>query len=116
MLAVARALMSSPRLLLVDEASLGLSPVMTETVFDLIADVRRTAGIAVLLVEQNAAALDLADRAFVLEKGQVVDRAEGDAVRAMQGRLRDAYLGQRAAGQKDTNPRCDPSRRRTIRD
>jgi branched-chain amino acid transport system ATP-binding protein len=97
MLAIARALMSSPRLLLVDEASLGLSPVMTETVFELIADVRRTAGTAVLIVEQNAAALDLADRAFVLEKGQVVDRAEGDDMRAMQGRLRDAYLGRREA-------------------
>jgi branched-chain amino acid transport system ATP-binding protein len=95
MLATARALMSSPRLLLVDEASLGLSPVMTETVFDLIADVRRTSGTAVLLVEQNAAALDMADRAFVLEKGQVVDRAEGAEMRAMQGRLRDAYLGRR---------------------
>jgi branched-chain amino acid transport system ATP-binding protein len=93
MLAIARALMSNPRLLLVDEASLGLSPVMTETVFDLIADVRRTAGTAVLIVEQNAAALDLADRAFVLEKGQIVDRAEGAEMRAMQGRLRDAYLG-----------------------
>ena len=98
MLAVARALMSSPRLLLVDEASLGLSPVMTETVFALIADVRRTSGTAVLLVEQNAGALDLADRAFVLEKGQVVDRAEGAEMRAMQGRLRDAYLGRREAG------------------
>ncbi len=96
MLAIARALMSSPRLLLVDEASLGLSPVMTKTVFDLIADVRRTAGTAVLVVEQNAGALDLADRAFVLEKGQVVDRAEGAEMRAMQGRLRDAYLGRRA--------------------
>jgi branched-chain amino acid transport system ATP-binding protein len=97
MLAIARALMSAPRLLLVDEASLGLSPVMTETVFDLIAEVRRTAGTAVLVVEQNAGALDLADRAFVLEKGQVVDRAEGAGIRAMQGRLRDAYLGRRAA-------------------
>jgi branched-chain amino acid transport system ATP-binding protein len=95
MLAIARSLMSSPRLLLVDEASLGLSPVMTETVFDLIAEVRRTSGTAVLLVEQNAAALDLADRAFVLEEGQVVDRAEGAEMRAMQGRLRDAYLGRR---------------------
>lgn len=93
MLAVARALMSNPRLLLVDEASLGLSPVMTETVFDLISGIRRTAGTAVLIVEQNAAALDFADRAFVLEKGQVVDRADGDDMRAMQGRLRDAYLG-----------------------
>jgi branched-chain amino acid transport system ATP-binding protein len=95
MLAIARALMSSPRVLLVDEASLGLSPVMTETAFDLIARANRAAGIAVLLVEQNVLALDLADRAFVLEKGQVVDRAEGTAVRKMQGRLRRAYLGRR---------------------
>ena len=93
MLSVARALMSGPRLLLVDEASLGLSPVMTETVFDLLAETNRKDGVAVLLVEQSVLALDLADRAFVLEKGQVVDRAEGAAVRAMQGRLREAYLG-----------------------
>ncbi len=93
MLAVARALMSNPHLLLVDEASLGLSPIMTETVFDLIGAARETSGVSVLIVEQNVAALDLADRAFVLEKGQVVDRAEGDAVRTMQGRLREAYLG-----------------------
>jgi branched-chain amino acid transport system ATP-binding protein len=93
MLAVARALMSGPRLLLVDEASLGLSPVMTETVFDLLAETSRSEGVAILLVEQSVLALDLADRAFVLEKGQVVDRAEGAAVRAMQGRLRQAYLG-----------------------
>jgi branched-chain amino acid transport system ATP-binding protein len=93
MLAVARALMSNPRLLLVDEASLGLSPVMTETVFDLLAETNRSDGVAVLLVEQSVLALDLAARAFVLEKGQIVDRAEGPAVRAMQGRLRQAYLG-----------------------
>ncbi|MBW3649431.1 MAG: ABC transporter ATP-binding protein [Actinobacteria bacterium] len=93
MLAVARALMSDPRLLLVDEASLGLSPIMTETVFDLIATANRSAGVSVLLVEQNVLALDLANRAYVLEKGQVVDVAEGDAVKTMQGRLREAYLG-----------------------
>jgi branched-chain amino acid transport system ATP-binding protein len=97
MLALARALMSSPRLLLVDEASLGLSPVMTETAFDLLREVNRTAGIAVLLVEQNALALDLAHRAFVLEEGGVVDSAEGEAVRTMQGRLRRAYLGAEGA-------------------
>jgi branched-chain amino acid transport system ATP-binding protein len=97
MLALARALMSSPRLLLVDEASLGLSPVMTETAFDLLRDINRSAGVAVLLVEQNALALDLAHRAFVLEKGRVVDSAEGDAVRTMQGRLRQAYLGAEGA-------------------
>jgi branched-chain amino acid transport system ATP-binding protein len=93
MLAIARALMSGPRLLLVDEASLGLSPVMTETAFEFIASANKTAGCAVLIVEQNVLALDLAQRAYVLEKGQVVDTASGKAVRAMQSRLRDAYLG-----------------------
>lgn len=93
MLALARSLMSAPRLLLVDEASLGLSPAMTETTFDLLHDVNRTAAVTVLLVEQNALALDLANRAFVLEKGRVVATAEGAAVRTMQLRLREAYLG-----------------------
>ena len=93
MLALARALMSSPRLLLVDEASLGLSPVMTATAFDLLRRANEESGVAVLLVEQQVAALELASRAFVLEKGQVVDTAEGDAVRAMEDRLRTAYLG-----------------------
>jgi branched-chain amino acid transport system ATP-binding protein len=93
MLALGRALMASPRLMLVDEASMGLSPVMTERAFALIAEVNRTLGVAVLLVEQNVLALDLAHRAYVLEKGQVVASAEGDEVRTMQGQLRDAYLG-----------------------
>lgn len=93
MLALGRALMASPRLMLVDEASLGLSPVMTERAFALIAEVNRTAGVAVLLVEQNVLALDLATRAYVLEKGQVVASAEGDDVRTMQDQLREAYLG-----------------------
>jgi branched-chain amino acid transport system ATP-binding protein len=93
MLAIARALMSDPKLLLVDEASMGLSPVMTETAFDLIGQANRDAGVTVLIVEQNVLALDLAHRAYVLERGQVVDVAEGAAVRTMQGRLREAYLG-----------------------
>ncbi|MBV8693545.1 MAG: ABC transporter ATP-binding protein [Actinobacteria bacterium] len=93
MLAIGRALMSNPGLLLVDEASLGLSPVMTETAFDLISQANRDAGVSVLIVEQNVLALDLAHRAYVLERGQVVDVAEGAAVRTMQGRLRQAYLG-----------------------
>jgi branched-chain amino acid transport system ATP-binding protein len=93
MLALGRALMASPRLLLVDEASLGLSPVMTERAFALVAEVNRSAGVAVLLVEQNVLALDLAHRAYVLEKGQVVAEAAGDQVRTMQGELRAAYLG-----------------------
>ena len=96
MLAIARALMSDPTLLLIDEASLGLSPIMTETVFDLIAEVNRQRQVAVLIVEQNVLALELADKAYVLEKGQVVDVAEGEAVRTMQARLREAYLGKHA--------------------
>ena len=97
MLALARALMASPRLMLVDEASLGLSPVMTERAFSLIREVNQTAGVAVLIVEQNVLALDLADRAYVLEKGQVVASAAGEAVRDMQGQLREAYLGRSAS-------------------
>ncbi|MCW2543986.1 MAG: amino acid/amide transporter ATP-binding protein 2, family [Frankiales bacterium] len=93
MLALGRALMASPRLMLVDEASMGLSPVMTERAFALIADINRTSGVAVLIVEQNVLALDLADRAYVLEKGQVVASAEGAGVRQMQSQLREAYLG-----------------------
>lgn len=93
LLALARALMSSPRLLIVDEASLGLSPIMTETAFDVLRELNRSAGVAILLVEQNVYALDLAHRALVLDRGRVVDAAEGVAVRSMQGRLRRAYLG-----------------------
>lgn len=96
MLALGRALMSSPRLMLVDEASMGLSPVMTETAFNLLKTVNEKSGVAVLIVEQNVLALDLADRAYVLEKGQVVATAEGKEVRTMQGRLREAYLGKTA--------------------
>ncbi len=93
MLAIARALMSDPRVLLVDEVSLGLSPVVTESVFGLLARIRAERGTTMLVVEQNVAALDLADRAYVLEQGRVVDEAAGTGVRAMQRRLRNTYLG-----------------------
>ena len=94
MLALARAVMSGPRLLLVDEASLGLSPAMTATAFDLLRGLNAETGVAVLLVEQQVHALELAARAYVLEKGTVVDRADGDDVVAMEQRLRAAYLGE----------------------
>ena len=71
-LAIARALLSKPRLLLLDEPSLGLSPMMIEAVFDVLAGLRE-AGVTVLLIEQNAyAALDIADRAYVLRSGRLV--------------------------------------------
>lgn len=92
MLAIARALMSRPRLLLLDEPSLGLAPQMVETIFDVIEDIRAR-GTTVLLVEQNAAmALEIADRAYVLENGRVT--LSGPAAElAGDARLREAYLG-----------------------
>jgi branched-chain amino acid transport system ATP-binding protein len=93
MLAIVRAMMSGPRLLLIDEASLGLSPVMAEDTFALIQRVNREQGTAVLLVEQNVLALDLAHRAFVIETGRIVQRAEGDELEDLKETLREVYLG-----------------------
>jgi branched-chain amino acid transport system ATP-binding protein len=92
MLAIARALMSRPRLLLLDEPSLGLAPQMVERIFDVIADIRAR-GTTVLLVEQNAAmALAIADRAYVLETGAVQIEGAAGAL-ADDPRVREAYLG-----------------------
>jgi branched-chain amino acid transport system ATP-binding protein len=92
MLAIARALMSRPRLLLLDEPSLGLAPQMVERIFDVIADIR-VRGTTVLLVEQNAAmALEIADRAYVLETGSVAIEGSSQEL-ADDPRVREAYLG-----------------------
>ena len=92
MLAIGRALMARPRLLLLDEPSLGLAPVVIASIFDIIASLARD-GVTVLLVEQNAAeALRLAHRAYVLETGRVV--LEGNASDLLRHeRVREAYLG-----------------------
>ncbi len=92
MLAVARALIAAPRLLLMDEPSLGLAPQLVERVFDLIAQLRRD-GLTILLVEQNVPmSLEIADHAVVLAQGRV---ALAGAPRDIGGvdALRDAYLG-----------------------
>ena len=78
MLAIARALLARPRLLLLDEPSLGLAPLIVERVFDTLADLKRR-GVTMLLVEQNALrALGIADRAYVLETGQILLSGSGD--------------------------------------
>jgi branched-chain amino acid transport system ATP-binding protein len=92
MLAIARALMSRPRLLMLDEPSLGLAPLIVREVFDIITKLR-DAGVSILLVEQNArAALQVADRGYVLETGSVV--VEGSAPElAHNPRVAATYLG-----------------------
>ena len=92
MLAIGRALMSRPRLLLLDEPSLGLAPQITEQIFDILADINGE-GTTLLLVEQNAAmALDVADRAYVLENGEITLTGTGSEV-AENDQVRRSYLG-----------------------
>lgn len=93
MLAIARAFMSRPRLLLLDEPSLGLAPLVTAEVFDRLRDITERTGTAVLLVEQNAnLALDFAGRAYVLEAGEIV--ASGPAAQLQHDEtVQKAYLG-----------------------
>src|SRR6185503_17321365 len=93
MLAIGRALMARPRLLLLDEPSLGLAPAIVQEVFRVIREVNAR-GVAVLLVEQNVAmALDLARRAYVLEEGRIVDEGTPRELRN-HPHIRRAYLGQ----------------------
>lgn len=93
MLAIGRALMSGPRLLLIDEPSLGLSPILIEQVFDALAVLNQQDGLAVLLVEQNMMqALELAARAYVMQSGRIA--IEGTAADlAASDEVRKAYLG-----------------------
>jgi len=92
MLAIARALMGKPRMILLDEPSLGLAPQLIDTVFDLIAELRRK-GLTILLVEQNVAlALEIADRAIVLANGEVVLSGTAREL-ASSDLVRQAYLG-----------------------
>jgi len=93
MLAVSRALMLRPRLLLLDEPSFGLAPLVVQDIFGIMREINAEQGVSVLLVEQNAGlALDLADSVYVLETGQVVMSGTSEAVRSDET-VRRAYLG-----------------------
>ena len=92
MLAIGRALMSKPKMLLLDEPSMGLSPILVQEIFHIIENVNKT-GMTVLLVEQNAKmALKIASRAYVLETGKIA--MSGDAGElAKDPKVQEAYLG-----------------------
>ena len=93
MCAIARAVMSRPKLLMLDEPSLGLSPLMVERVFEIIVSLARSKTIAVLLVEQNVGdALDMAHRGYVVERGQIVKTGSGTDLLA-DPEVQQAYLG-----------------------
>ena len=93
MLAMGRALMAQPKLLLMDEPSMGLAPILVEEIFRIVAEINKQ-GVSILLVEQNAAmALSVADRAYVLETGRIV--LEGPAQRVREDpEVQKAYLGE----------------------
>ena len=92
MLAMGRALMSNPKLLMLDEPSMGLAPILVEQIFDIIKELHK-AGTTILLVEQNAqAALSVADRGYVLETGKIVTTGTGAELLASPA-IKKAYLG-----------------------
>jgi len=92
MLAIGRALMSEPKLLMLDEPSMGLAPILVEQIFDIIKELN-DAGVTILLVEQNARmALSIANRGYVLETGRIVTDANADALLADPA-VQRAYLG-----------------------
>lgn len=92
MLAMGRALMSTPDLLMLDEPSMGLAPILVEQIFEIIANLHK-AGTTILLVEQNAqAALSIADRGYVLETGRIVTSGKGSELLNSPA-IKKAYLG-----------------------
>jgi branched-chain amino acid transport system ATP-binding protein len=90
MLAIGRALMSNPKLLLIDEASLGLSPALAKVVFQVVKRINED-GVTVVIVEQNVGVLPYADRALVMEKGTLIFSGVGEEIR--NANLRETYLG-----------------------
>lgn len=94
MLAVGRALMSRPKVLMLDEPSLGLAPLIVQQIFDIIKEINQ-AGVTILLIEQNAnMALKVADKAYVLETGSIVLEGSGEELLQNES-VREAYLGKK---------------------
>ena len=102
MLAIARALLARPSVMLMDEPSLGLSPKLTREIFDIVVRINRERGVSILLVEQNAhMALKIADFGYVLEVGRIVMEDTGSRL-AEKEDIREFYLGMKAGGVRGT--------------
>jgi branched-chain amino acid transport system ATP-binding protein len=98
MLAISRALMAAPQLMLLDEPSLGLSPLLTREIFDIVVRINRERGTTLLLVEQNAhMALNVADHGYVLENGRIVMEDSCDRLREKDD-IKEFYLGIKEQG------------------
>jgi branched-chain amino acid transport system ATP-binding protein len=111
MLAISRALMADPNVLLLDEVSLGLAPLITRSIFETLAEIRRESGTSMLVVEQNAnLALEFCDYAFIIESGRVLYEGSADDLRH-DPQVRDLYLG----GSSGESAHTATSRRRPSR-
>ncbi len=109
MLAIGRGLLAGPKVMMLDEPSLGLSPILSNEVFALIGKLNRENGLSILLVEQNThRALEIASRAYVLELGRVA--MEGPSQRILSDQsLQDAYLGQSKGAASRRSPHTTPT-------
>lgn len=100
MLVIGRALMGHPKLIMLDEPSLGLAPMLVEEIFHIVRDINRREGVSVLIVEQNArAALSLADYGYVMENGRIVLDGPAEQLRENED-IKEFYLGLNQLGER----------------